>query len=74
MNLDRRFLPIQQEARILEGVFEVSKYCLYQCSNEFREGECYSNCLQKWSNAQLLARTVLGQLVERNFKENPKSF
>lgn len=74
MKLEHRFAPIQQEANIIKGVFEVTKYCLYQCNNQFKEGNCYNNCLHKWDNAQLLARSFTDRLVDLKFKENPKSF
>lgn len=69
---DEKYSPIAQEAKILDGAFQLTKFCLSQCNNNITSA-CFENCPDKYHNARLLAHKRIWEIIENSFDEKPLS-
>ncbi len=72
MNMESQFEQLNKEIIFLKYTSKITRFCLYQCNNNFAEGDCYKNCHNKWNHARLLAQSQLEKWVEVQFQEAPK--
>ena len=64
---DQNYSLIKQEAAIIDGAFQMTKFCLYQCNND-SIGKCFENCNDKWHNSRLLAQKLVSEILEKSIK------